>query len=359
MSHLSSFFALEVLNSANEGITLVDMEQQGQPLIYINSAFEKLTGYLKEEILYKNCRFLQSGLPKQPETALIREALEKRQSCRVILQNVRKNGELFWNELSLAPVRQRQKTSFYVGIQKEVTQVIRQGKVLTDNLEKNRMLTIKETVSALANEINQPLSAIATYSKSCHLLMQGQEGKKEDKINDSLEKIEFHALVAGEIINRLNTSFNEWTLPRERVNVNQLINQTVAMLAFGYHSPVVLELEPGLPDVQVTPMHLTQVILNLIRNSVEAFHRVSQQDGKMVIQTLKKQDVILINFIDNGPGMPLAFRHRDIDTFFTSKPYGVGTGFGICKKLLALYGGTLQVTSRQYGLLVECRLPIS
>jgi len=88
----------------------------------VNPAFEKLTGYSADEILYQDCRFLQSGDRDQAGLAPIREALQSGGSCREILRNYRKDGTPFWNELSLSTVyNENDKQTYFVGVQKDVT----------------------------------------------------------------------------------------------------------------------------------------------------------------------------------------------------------------------------------------------
>ncbi|STX81514.1 regulatory protein (GGDEF and EAL domains) [Legionella busanensis] len=114
--------AYQALHSANDGITIVDMQQKDEPLIFVNRAFLRMTGYKKKEVLGKNCRFLQGNLAQQPEVLKIRNALNSHKKCRVVLKNVKKDGSLFLNELSLAPIIEADKTvSYYIGIQKDVT----------------------------------------------------------------------------------------------------------------------------------------------------------------------------------------------------------------------------------------------
>ena len=119
--------ANQALDSANDGITITDMLLPDQPLIYINKAFEKMTGYKKSEVVGKNCRFLQGKLHQQIELAIIREAIQNKTNCRVVLQNIKKNKTLFWNELSLAPITDSNgKLTHYVGIQKDITNEVMQ-----------------------------------------------------------------------------------------------------------------------------------------------------------------------------------------------------------------------------------------
>ncbi|WP_421553687.1 PAS domain-containing protein [Pseudomonas yamanorum] len=111
-----------VINASNDGIVIAEREGKEMPLIYVNPAFERMTGYTLDEILYQDCRFLQSGDRDQPGLMAIREALESGGSCREILRNYRKDGTHFWNELSLSTVyNAADKQTYVVGVQKDVT----------------------------------------------------------------------------------------------------------------------------------------------------------------------------------------------------------------------------------------------
>ncbi len=115
-----------VINASNEGIVVAEREGKDKPLIYVNPAFEQLTGYTLDEILYQDCRFLQSGDRDQPALMAIREALQSGSSCRETLRNYRKDGSHFWNELSLSTVyNEADKQTYFVGVQKDVTQQVR------------------------------------------------------------------------------------------------------------------------------------------------------------------------------------------------------------------------------------------
>ncbi|WP_367374207.1 PAS domain-containing protein [Pseudomonas lini] len=112
-----------VIDASNDGIVIAEKEgEQDNILIYVNPAFERLTGYTSEEILYQDCRFLQAGDRDQPALALIRQALGSGGSCREILRNYRKDGTPFWNELSLSTVKNpHDGQTYFVGVQKDVT----------------------------------------------------------------------------------------------------------------------------------------------------------------------------------------------------------------------------------------------
>ncbi len=111
-----------VINASNDGIVVAEREGKDKPLIYVNPAFERMTGYALDDILYQDCRFLQAGDRDQPALIAIREALDNGGSCREILRNYRKDGTSFWNELSLSTVyNEADKQTYFVGVQKDVT----------------------------------------------------------------------------------------------------------------------------------------------------------------------------------------------------------------------------------------------
>ncbi|WP_159812173.1 PAS domain-containing protein [Pseudomonas sp. 18058] len=112
-----------VINASNDGIVVAEKEgDQDTILIYVNPAFERLTGYSSEEILYQDCRFLQAGDRAQASLERVREVLRNNGSCREILRNYRKDGTPFWNELSLSTVKNADDgLTYFVGVQKDVT----------------------------------------------------------------------------------------------------------------------------------------------------------------------------------------------------------------------------------------------
>ena len=111
-----------VVDASNDGIVVAEQEGDDNILIYANPAFERLTGYASDDILYQDCRFLQAGDRDQKALQLIREAVEQRKPCRQVLRNYRKDGSLFWNELSITPVfNDSDQLTYFIGIQKDVS----------------------------------------------------------------------------------------------------------------------------------------------------------------------------------------------------------------------------------------------
>jgi PAS domain S-box-containing protein len=110
------------IEASNDGITIAEQEGDDNILIYVNPAFERLTGYSADEILYQDCRFLQQGDRDQEALKRIREAIRAGRPCREIVRNYRRDGTLFWNELSITPVyNDEDQLTYFIGIQKDVT----------------------------------------------------------------------------------------------------------------------------------------------------------------------------------------------------------------------------------------------
>lgn len=129
----------QMLDGSVNGITLSDPDKEDNPIVYANKAFEKITGYHVDETVGRNCRFLHEQDPDQEELQKIRDAVKNATPVEVTLRNFRKNGELFYNRLSITPLFDNQgKLIYFMGVQYDVTeQVIAQQKIkeLTEALD--------------------------------------------------------------------------------------------------------------------------------------------------------------------------------------------------------------------------------
>ncbi|MCX7105336.1 MAG: PAS domain-containing protein [Methylococcales bacterium] len=130
----------QILDGSVNGITLSDPDQADNPIVYANKAFEKITGYSKEETVGRNCRFLHDQDKDQEELQKIRNAVKNVKPVEVTLKNFRKNGELFYNRLSITPLFDNEgQLIYFLGVQYDVTEQIlaqQQIKTLTDTLHK-------------------------------------------------------------------------------------------------------------------------------------------------------------------------------------------------------------------------------
>lgn len=138
---------LQLVENAQDGIVVAEKEEQDTILIYVNPAFEKLTGYSADEILYQDCRFLQGSDTQQDSVKVIRQAIDGQKAVRTILKNYKKDGTPFWNELSVTPFFDEvDRLTYYIGIQKDVTEEVS----LREELDKAR-----QKITALEKQLNE------------------------------------------------------------------------------------------------------------------------------------------------------------------------------------------------------------
>jgi len=127
--------------ASSNGIVITDPNRLDHPIIYVNLAFERMTGYAAEEVLGRNCRFLQGADCEQPALEELRAALGEAHECRVVLRNYKKDGTMFWNELSVSPVRSEGGEPVnFVGIQEDITQRVEAEEELRQSEERFRSL---------------------------------------------------------------------------------------------------------------------------------------------------------------------------------------------------------------------------
>lgn len=146
------------LLATNDGVVI--SESRGgtdRPIIYVNPAFEALTGYTLDEILGRDCRFLNKSNHEQESLNIVRQSLRENKACRVVLHNHKKNGEPFWNELSLSPVFDDNKiTTHFIGIQKDVTERVRHEQ----HIERQNQLLIEKNKQLEELVVRDPLTQL-------------------------------------------------------------------------------------------------------------------------------------------------------------------------------------------------------
>jgi len=116
----------KAINASTDGIVIAEQEGDDSILIYANRAFEELTGYGEDEILFQDCRFLQMDDRDQEALLRVRDAIRAGKAIREVVRNYRKDGSLFWNELSITPVfNDEDRLTYFIGIQRDVTELVR------------------------------------------------------------------------------------------------------------------------------------------------------------------------------------------------------------------------------------------
>jgi PAS domain S-box-containing protein len=134
----------QILDGSVNGITLSDPDQEDNPIVYANKAFELITGYSNEETVGRNCRFLQGQERDQEELQQVREAIKNAKPVEVTLKNFRKNGELFYNRLSITPLFDSEgQLIYFLGVQYDVTEQI---------LAQQEIKKLTDTINTLQNQ---------------------------------------------------------------------------------------------------------------------------------------------------------------------------------------------------------------
>ena len=213
-----------------------------------------------------------------------------------------------------------------------------------------RLATLGEMAAGIAHEINQPLTAIASYAQACEwLLARGDADPAE--LRDALQQITAQGLRAGEIVRRLRELTRTPDSKRVLTDVNQLLEELKAVAladARLHHVRLRLELAPNLKQVVLHRGDIQQVVLNLVRNGIEALANVPPERRDLVLRTAADIDnvseisAIEISVSDSGPGVAPPMQERLFTPFFTTKPGGAGLGLAIARSIVEAHGGTLR-----------------
>jgi two-component system sensor kinase FixL len=207
-----------------------------------------------------------------------------------------------------------------------------------------RLSTMGEMTSGLAHELNQPLTAIAMYAQAAERLMTQAHPGEEDVIS-ALHHIATQALRAGEIIRRLRAMVRNRETREEQVDLNELLQELVVLAeadARLHHVHVRLDLASTPPKVMADPIQLQQVLLNLVRNAIEAVADLETPRRTVTLRTAPTPvGDAEISVTDLGPGVDPGIRERLFDAFFTTKPEGTGLGLAISRSIIENHGGRL------------------
>ena len=216
-----------------------------------------------------------------------------------------------------------------------------------------RLSTLGEMAASIAHEINQPLSAVATYATVCQRLVDHDQPDLNE-ITQILTKISNQALRAGDVIHRLREFIRNRKTQKEQTTCHDLITEVIGLAEIDahYHNVTIQsELEPELPMIYVDAVQIQQVILNLLRNAIESMDKEPDSQKKVVRLEIKRRDdsAIEVSVIDWGEGVPAESADQLFTPFFTSKPMGMGLGLPISRSIVNAHGGKLYYTHNAEG----------
>lgn len=342
----------EALKVITQGVLIASNDQS---ILWANDAFASITGYSQAEILGRNCRFVQGPLTDLQTLNEIRVALKSLKPYFGEILNYRKDGTIFWNELTISFVFDAQgQLTHFISTTRDITERKYQEQQDREHLSQlahvTRLGLMGEMASGIAHEVNQPLTAIATYSQVSLNLMKA-ENPDLIKLAEISYKTQQQALRAGQIIRRLRDFVKGNTKQTACIDINELINEAANLcLSELKHGNITLsvELQQNLPFVIVDTIQIEQVIINLLRNSADALEScLENQHRKISIHSLlMPNETIEVRVKDNGPGIDDEQQQKIIMPFYTTKSDGMGMGLSISRSIIEAHEGTLRFNSK-------------
>ncbi|MCD2172337.1 sensor histidine kinase [Rhizobium sp. C4] len=337
-------------------------------VLYVNNAFCRMTGFAPDELIGR--------LPPMPywprdrvEETLSRHAAlnaggPRNQSFET--RFCRKDGTELDIQVFEAPlIDAAGKHQGWMGSIIDITEqkkAAQNARLQEESLQRTgRLVALGEMASSLAHELNQPLAAIASYAAGSLNILKDANAPKEMVVG-ALEKLAVQAARAGEIIRRIQDFVRKRDPKFETVDLASVVRDTTQFLAAdarSHHATIETEIETGLPSIRADRILLEQVLLNLMRNGIEAMQSVAPEKKTLHISVTGRDGWEVIEVKDHGPGIQEDIAYRIFEPFVTSKGDGMGMGLNICRTIVELHQGHLSHRHHEDGGAVfSLRLPI-
>lgn len=317
---------------------------------YVNPSFELLTGYSRAEVLGTTANFLQGDEKVKSE---LWDTVKQGADFRFLLSSQTKSGELYHEQMTISPLKDDEgATTHLIATGQDVTALIEakehDRKRQAELTHVARLSTLGGMVSGLAHELNQPLCAIMTYAQTCLRKMVAGEARPED-LNHGLIQIVRQAERADEIFSRIRNFSRKSQMKRQRANIREIVESSISFVQTELdHSRVNLDLTfPKKTDlVFVDAIQIQQVLLNLVRNSLDALAASENSKKKISIRVAPEgRNFTKLTITDTGDGCPVQELHRLFEPFFTTKDAGLGVGLNISQSIVEGHGGKLWLAS--------------
>jgi two-component system sensor kinase FixL len=353
-----------ILETSPDGLITIDATGTVRSF---NPAAERMFGYDAVEVIGRNVSCLMPSPYREEHDAYLERFLRTGEK-RIIgigreVLGQRKDGTIFPLELAVGEV-QAAGRQFFAGFVKDVSarqqSEQRLQELQAELIHVSRLSAMGEMASALAHELNQPLTAIINYAQTARGLVDRRLGEGASGLVSLLEKTVQQASRAGQIIRRLRQFIAKGETDRTLEDVNAVVEEASALALIGTGGKGIAVrrvLEKGLPPVLLDKIQIHQVITNLIRNGVDALGGVERRE--IVISTRRAgKDSIEIEVADSGPGLAPAMADRLFQPFVTTKPGGLGIGLSICRSIVDAHGGRLWASDNPGGgMIFHARLP--
>ena len=323
-----------------------------------SSAAERLFGFSAAEVLGKNVKILMPSPYREDHDGYIERYLRTSERRIIGIGRVvvgqRNDGSTFPMELAVGEMHVRDQR-FFTGFIRDLTErqqtEARLQELQAELVHMSRLTAMGEMASALAHELNQPLAAIANYMKGSRRLLQNRQDEGLGLLRDAMDKAADQALRAGDIIRRLRDFVSRGESERRVEDIKKLIEEASALALVGAKDKGVrvrFAFAPRLNYVLADRVQVQQVLLNLVRNAIDAMETAPTRE--LIVATSPAPDnMVEISVADTGGGIEPAIANQLFQPFVTTKSHGMGVGLSICRTIIESHGGSITYRSNPGG----------
>jgi PAS domain S-box-containing protein len=357
-----------LIEGMNEGVNITDADAR---MLFVSDRFCEMTGYAREELVGRTGEMLT--VPEMQEAW--RESHRTRESGRAeshALMLKRKDGQLL--HVWISPKPQFDHAGNYAGslnVVLDVTDRRRAEDSARSHLEQlahvARVASMGEMASAIAHEINQPLTAIANYANASLRLLRAGKLSAEETV-DTMQRLATEAERAGAVVRKMRGFVRSEEGHLQAIGVEEMFADVLRLTraeAAQYEVEVSAAGASDLPHVLADAIQIEQVLLNLVRNALEAIHAaaidaVESGERRVILSAHRAaEDMIEIEVRDTGPGLSAAAVEKVFEPFYTTKNEGIGIGLALSRSIVDAHGGRLWADANEPGAVFRLTLPIA
>lgn len=343
-AHLQS-----ILDTVPEAMIVIDERGVVQSF---SSAAERLFGYKTQEALGQNVKVLMPSPYRENHDSYLQRYLSTGERRIIGIGRVvvgqRKDGSTFPMELAVGEMKSGDRR-FFTGFIRDLTErqntEARLQELQSELVHISRLTAMGEMASTLAHELNQPLSAISNYLKGTRRLLEGSDNEKSKVMRDALEKAADQAMRAGQIIRRLRDFVSRGESERRVESITKLVEEASALALVGVKDRGIrtqFQFDPSVDLVLADRVQIQQVLLNLIRNAMDAMETTQTRD--LVISVISIDDgYVRVSVADSGSGIGPEVAEQLFQPFITTKRHGMGVGLSISRTIIEAHGGRIWV----------------